>query len=111
MHRRIAVGMIRLVGGTDPNDSSGHHVSKWTSGGWISNTATTLMMLPVALALCHELPGPKSMRALLLGLAYSDRARWSTTPIGTPPNVVLMGIYEETTGNTIGFLDWMLLGG
>ena len=51
--------------------------------GWISNTATTLMMLPVALALCHELPGPKSMRALLLGLAYSASIGGIATPIGT----------------------------
>ena len=69
------------------------------------------MMLPVAIALCRELPGPKSIRALMLGLAYSASIGGIATPIGTPPNVVLMGIYEETTGKSIGFMDWMLLGG
>ena len=112
VHRRIAIGMIRMVGGTGPKRLIlGIMLATGVLSGWISNTATTLMMLPVALALCHELPGPKSVRALLLGLAYSASIGGVATPIGTPPNVVLMGIYEETTGKSVGFLDWMLLGG
>ena len=112
VHRRIAIGMIRLVGGTGPKRLIlGIMLATAVLSGWISNTATTLMMLPVALALCYELPGPKSVRALLLGLAYSASIGGIATPIGTPPNVVLMGIYQETTGKSIGFLDWMLLGG
>jgi len=112
VHRRIAIGMIRLVGGTGPKRLIlGIMLATGVLSGWISNTATTLMMLPVAMALCQELPGPKSVRALLLGLAYSASIGGIATPIGTPPNVVLMGIYQETTTKTIGFMDWMVLGG
>ena len=112
VHRRIAIGMIRLVGGTSPARLIlGIMLATGLLSGWISNTATVLMMLPVVLALCSELPGPKSVRALMLGLAYSASIGGIATPIGTPPNVVLMGIYEETTGKSIGFLDWMMLGG
>jgi sodium-dependent dicarboxylate transporter 2/3/5 len=111
VHRRIAMGMIRLVGGRSPKRLIlGIMLATGLLSGWISNTATTLMMLPVVVALCQELPGPRSVRAMLLGLAYSASIGGIATPIGTPPNVILMGVYEETTGNTIGFLDWMALG-
>jgi len=69
-----------------------------------------LMMLPVALALADELPGQESVKALILGLAYAASIGGIATPIGTPPNIVLMGIYQETTNTDIGFLDWMLMG-
>ena len=112
VHRRIAIGMIRGVGGTSPARLIlGVMLATGLLSGWISNTATVLMMLPVAIALCGELPGPKSVRSLMLGLAYAASIGGIATPIGTPPNVVLMGIYEETTGKSIGFLDWMVLGG
>ncbi len=112
VHRRIAIGMIRLVGGSSPKRLIlAMMLATGLLSGWISNTATTLMMLPVAMALCHELPGPVSIRSLLLGIAYSASIGGIATPIGTPPNVVLMGIYQEVTGLEVGFLDWMLLGG
>lgn len=111
VHKRIALGMIKIVGGTGPKRLIlGVMLATALLSGWISNTATTLMMLPVALALCNELPGPKSGRALLLGLAYSASIGGIATPIGTPPNVVLMGVYQETTQLNIGFVDWMVLG-
>ena len=111
VHRRIAIHMIRMVGGTDPRRLIlGVMLATALLSGWISNTATTLMMLPVALALAEKLPGANSGRALLLGLAYSASIGGIATPIGTPPNIVLMGIYQEATGLDIGFLDWMLLG-
>ena len=68
------------------------------------------MMLPVVLALCVELPTPKSERALLLGLAYSASIGGIATTIGTPPNAVLVAIHEEATGIEIGFLEWMMVG-
>ena len=112
VHRRIAIAMIRAVGGSSPKRLIlAMMLATGLLSGWISNTATTLMMLPVALALCHELPGPASVRALLLGIAYSASIGGIATPIGTPPNVVLMGIYQETTGLEVGFLEWMILGG
>ncbi len=111
VHRRIALFMIELAGKNSPKRMIlGVMLATGFLSGWISNTATVLMMLPVVLALCAELPGPKSVCAMLLGLAYSASIGGIATPIGTPPNIVLMGVYEETVGASIGFLDWMLLG-
>ena len=73
VHRRIAIGMIRGVGGTSPARLIlGVMLATGLLSGWISNTATVLMMLPVAIALCGELPGPKSVRSLMLA--------WRTPP-------------------------------
>ena len=49
----------------------------------------------------------KALTILLLGLAYGASIGGMTTPIGTPPNIVLIGVLEETTGETIPFLSWM----
>jgi sodium-dependent dicarboxylate transporter 2/3/5 len=110
VHRRMAYGIIRFVGGDQPKRIIfGIMLTCAFLSAWISNTATCLMMLPIALALCHSWK-EKETRALLLSLAYSASIGGMATPIGTPPNVVLMGVYEESTGNSIAFLDWMMIG-
>ncbi|MEJ2089274.1 MAG: SLC13 family permease, partial [Gammaproteobacteria bacterium] len=75
---------------------------------WISNTATSLMLLPVALAVLEKSEDPKLATPLLLGVAYASSIGGIGTPIGTPPNVVFMGVYEATTGETVPFFTWML---
>ena len=74
---------------------------------WISNTATSLMLLPVALAVLEKTEDPKLATPLLLGIAYAASLGGIGTPIGTPPNIVFMGVYEATTGENIPFLTWM----
>ncbi len=77
---------------------------------WISNTATTLMMLPVALAVLEK-SGDKSLAVpLLLGIAYAASVGGIGTPIGTPPNLVFSEIYFQNTGVEIPFLTWMSWG-
>ena len=88
----------------------GMMLATWILSGWISNTATTLMMLPVALALCERFATLRTKQALLLGIAYAASIGGIATPIGTPPNVVLMGIYEETTGLELSFSTWLSFG-
>ncbi len=107
-HRRIALGMVNLFGG----DSSRRLVFGFMAASavlsmWISNTATTLMLLPVALAVLEKAEDPKLATPLLLGIAYAASIGGIGTPIGTPPNVVFMGIYSELTGSEIGFAQWM----
>ena len=68
------------------------------------------MMLPVALALCERFATLRTKQALLLGIAYAASIGGIATPIGTPPNVVLMGIYEETTGLELSFSTWLSFG-
>lgn len=114
-HRRLAVTMIRLAGGTGPRRVvAGFMGATALCSMWISNTATTLMMLPVALAVLeHERAcgGDRTLRVpLLLGIAWSASIGGLGTPVGTPPNVIFMGVYREVTGEAVGFLDWMRIG-
>jgi sodium-dependent dicarboxylate transporter 2/3/5 len=107
-HRRIALGMVRLFGGT----SSRRLVFGFMSAAavlsmWISNTATTLMLLPVALAVLERAKDPKLATPLLLGIAYAASLGGIGTPIGTPPNLVFMQVYADATGSEVSFLSWM----
>jgi len=110
-HERLAVYMIHMVG-----VSSGRHlvfgfmVSSAFLSMWISNTATTLIMLPIALAILAGLDNPKLRVALILGIAYASSVGGIGTPIGTPPNVIFMGVYEELTGKEFSFVQWMRIG-
>lgn len=110
-HRRIALGMVRLFGGSSSRRLVfGFMAAAAALSMWISNTATTLMLLPVALAVLsksddEELPVP-----LLLGIAFAANLGGIGTPIGTPPNILFMAIYSETTGQEVSFLTWMSWG-
>jgi sodium-dependent dicarboxylate transporter 2/3/5 len=74
---------------------------------WISNTATTLMLLPVALAVLERVRDERMVMPLLLGIAFSASLGGIGTPIGTPPNLIFMQVYQESTGTEISFLRWM----
>lgn len=108
-HRRIALGMVQMFGA-----SSGRRlVMGFMSAAavlsmWISNTATTLMLLPVALAVLESVREKSKLAApLLLGIAYAASVGGMGTPIGTPPNLIFMQVYEQTTGQAISFTQWM----
>ncbi len=108
-HRRLALGMVAIVG-TDSRRRlvMGFMAASALLSMWISNTATTLMLLPVALAVLEAVPDKAEIGPpLLLGIAYAASVGGLGTPIGTPPNLVFMQIYEQTTGRAIGFTQWM----
>lgn len=111
-HRRLALGMVRLVGAkSGARLVLGFMLATATMSMWISNTAATLMMMPVALALVDgDDPKDSLGKALLLGIAYSASIGGLGTPIGTPPNVIFMGIYKEVTGREVSFAEWMRIG-
>lgn len=110
-HRRLALGMVRLVGGVGGRRLVlGFMVAAAALSMWISNTATTLMLLPVALAVIDQADDEKLTVPLLLGMAYAASVGGIGTPVGTPPNVILMGVYQEQTGKEISFLSWMTIG-
>ncbi|WMS87744.1 SLC13 family permease [Pleionea litopenaei] len=107
-HRRIALQMIHLFGGTSGSKVLlGFMVAAAFLSMWISNTATTLMLLPVALAVLETNKDRRLVTALLLGIAYASSIGGIGTPIGTPPNMLFRGVYEENTGQTITFSQWM----
>jgi sodium-dependent dicarboxylate transporter 2/3/5 len=77
---------------------------------WISNSATTLMLLPISLAVLAHVKDPKLTVAMLLGIAYAASLGGVGTPVGTPPNIIFMSVYLETQGKEINFLEWMKTG-
>ena len=77
---------------------------------WISNTATALIMLPVAIAVLREQDDPKLSVPLLLAVAYGSSIGGMATIIGTPPNGVFVSIYEQQTSRTVDFLSWLKVG-
>ncbi|MFT5758178.1 MAG: sodium-dependent dicarboxylate transporter 2/3/5 [Alteromonadaceae bacterium] len=110
-HERLAVYMVRLVGvSSGKRLVLGFMLASGILSMWISNTATTLIMLPIALAILKHIDNRELKVALILGIAYAASVGGIGTPIGTPPNVIFMGIYEEQTGQEFGFLAWMKIG-
>ena len=116
LHRRLALGIIRLAGTTPRRLIAGFMVATAFLSMWISNTATVMMMLPIAVSTLAvvepdtESPNPHLPIALLLGVAYAANIGGLATLIGTPPNALLAGFMEETYGRTLGFAQWMTLG-
>ena len=110
-HERLAVYMVRLVGVTSGRRLVlGFMLAAGFLSMWISNTATTLIMLPMALAILTHVDNKKLKVSLILGIAYAASVGGLGTLIGTPPNVIFAGIYEEHTGKEFGFLAWMKIG-
>jgi len=111
-HRRMALWMIRLVGAESGGRLVlGFMIAAAALSMWISNTATTLMLLPVALAVIDGARDPERLAVpLLLGLAYGASVGGLGTPIGTPPNLVFMQVYENTVGTSVSFSRWMSWG-
>jgi sodium-dependent dicarboxylate transporter 2/3/5 len=110
-HRRLALGMVHAFGGRDGRRLVfGFAFATAFISMWISNTAATLMMLPVALAVLATYPDPRVAAPLVLAIAYGASIGGMGTPIGTPPNVFFMQVYEQTTGTRMGFLEWMAFG-
>lgn len=108
-HRRIALTMVRAFGGTSSRRLVfGFMAASAMLSMWISNTATTLMLLPVALAVLEKSEDPDLAKPLLLGIAYAASVGGIGTPIGTPPNVIFMGVYEQQVGERITFAGWMV---
>ena len=110
-HRRIALKMVSLCGGGGGKSLVlGFMVASAGLSMWISNTATTLMMLPMVIAVLEGAEDKKIRIPLLLGVAFAANVGGIGTPIGTPPNMVMIGYYETIKGIEISFLEWMKVG-
>lgn len=107
-HRRIALGMVRAFGGESGRRLVlGFLVASASLSMWISNSATTLMLLPIALAVVEKVTDQKLTVALLLAIAYGASIGGIGTPVGTPPNLIFMQAYKIETGNEVSFVQWM----
>jgi sodium-dependent dicarboxylate transporter 2/3/5 len=125
LHRRIALNTLRLVGDRATRVVGGFMGISALLSMWVSNTATTIMLLPVAtsvIALVARQLGAAGPEAatrddaspirnfalcILLGIAYSASIGGMGTPIGTPPNVLLLSYVKTYLGREIGFARWM----
>jgi solute carrier family 13 (sodium-dependent dicarboxylate transporter), member 2/3/5 len=114
LHRRVALHLIGAMGTRPSRIIAGFLLASALVSMWVSNTATALMMLPIALSVVQILPRAAALRgfgaALLLAVAYGATTGGMATLIGTPPNALLAAYVEKTYGFTLGFGRWMLLG-
>src|SRR5690606_17771347 len=116
-HQRVAHSLLRSMGAATPARMvfAFMLVSALLSM-WISNSATTVMLLPVALAALGVSSAaradvvPKHAAPVLLGIAYGSSLGGLATPIGNPPNAILIAALNETTGRDLRFLQWMAIG-
>lgn len=119
LHERIALNIVYRVGTRLSRLVLGFMIASAFLSMWISNTATSLMMLPIAIAVIDQLEkrlGAAKTQSfnicLLLGIAYACSIGGVATLIGTPPNIVFIAQYEGLfpEAPTIGFLQWMMIG-
>lgn len=125
LHRRMALTIVQRIGTSPSRIVLGFMCAAGFVSMWVSNTATTAMMMPIGLAVIQQAveafekegsdvdtrPGHFNFGAsLMLGIAYGASIGGVTTIIGTPPNVFLAGTMAETHGIEISFLSWLGFG-
>ena len=121
LHRRIALTILKAAGTAPDRLIGGFMAATALLSMWVSNTATTVMMLPIAISVIamvsREASASKARQktdrfsiALLLGIAYAASIGGVATLIGTPPNALLAAFLAERHGIAIGFARWMLIG-
>lgn len=114
LHKRVALAIIAKIGSRPKSIILGFMVATGFLSMWISNTATTIMMVPIGVAIIGQLAGNAKTsdnnfaKALLLGIAYSASIGGIATLIGTPTNVIFTGVVAERYGVDISFATWML---
>ena len=118
LHKRIALNIIYYVGSDVAKIILGFMMATAFLSMWISNTATSVMMLPIGMALVTQFKstsgdsrlGEEFGKALMLSIAYSASIGGLATLVGTPPNLVLAGILKELYGYKITFVQWISFG-
>ena len=127
-HKRLALWIITAMGTEPKRIVLGFMMATAFLSMWISNTASTMMMLPVAMAVVRQIALDASLNGernfdsqkqienglglvLMLGLAYSASIGGVGTPIGTPPNIVFAGFYKNLFPDNpeVSFFQWMIL--
>ena len=119
LHKRIALNIIRLTGTSANRVVLGFMIATAVLSMWISNTASTVVMLPIAMSVINLLINDADgftetdrnfALSVMLGIAFAANAGGIATVIGTPPNSVLIGLLENEYQIEISFLKWMVIG-
>jgi sodium-dependent dicarboxylate transporter 2/3/5 len=119
LHRRVALLIVRRVGSRPARLVLGFMLATWALSMWISNTSTTMLMLPIVLsvlATAREQGGDATQHkqlavAILLGVAYSANMGGMATLVGTPPNLAFSRLFVQLfpEAPAVSFLQWMLV--
>jgi sodium-dependent dicarboxylate transporter 2/3/5 len=115
LHRRFALAVLRVVGTQPSRLVAGFMFVSAALSMWISNTATALVMLPIAMSVIamqdRDAPATRNFAlCLLLGVAYGASIGGVGTIIGTPPNLFTVSFMARELGVEISFLRWMMIG-
>lgn len=115
LHQRIALNVVARSGNQPVALVGGFMAAAALLSMWISNTATSIMMMPIAMSVVAAVSGENDLEsdfshALLLGIAYGCSIGGLGTPVGTPTNLIVMGYLNEEAGYAIDFGRWMMLG-
>lgn len=120
LHERIALFIIRIFGSSIQGLIFGFFLATWFLSMWVSNTATALMMLPMARSVVvllqkgfgdsHQKDSKYFAMLIMLGIAYAANIGGVATLIGTPPNVVMKGYIQSLLNYELSFGKWMILG-
>lgn len=121
LHKRMALAIIAFVGTSTQRIMLGFMIATAFLSMWVSNTASVMMMIPMALAITkqvgHSLEGtpeardiPAFEKALIFAVGYAGTIGGMGTLIGTPPNIILAAQARELFDVEISFASWMLIG-
>ena len=120
LHRRIALLTLRRVGVAPRRIILGMMIATGFLSMWVSNTATTLMMIPIGFSVLALVTGeedgadPRAIASfatcMVLAIAWSANMGGLGTLLGSPPNAIVAGYAADTLGTPIGFVDWMMVG-
>ncbi len=116
LHKRIALKILSLAGTSPSKIIAGFMFTTALLSMWVSNTASTIMMLPIATSVIAFFSRQKNIennrfsKPLLLSIAYSASIGGAATLIGTPTNIMLASILSDTYNYEISFIDWFIVG-
>jgi solute carrier family 13 (sodium-dependent dicarboxylate transporter), member 2/3/5 len=117
LHRRIALSIVRVTGTSGDRIVLGFILATGLLSMWLSNTATTMMMFPIALSVIHVMKENHSGEGnisnfsltIMLSIAYASNLGGIATIIGTPPNVAYVNYIDKKYDFNVGFVDWMII--
>ncbi len=117
LHKRIALNIVRITGTSGDRIVLGFILATGLLSMWLSNTATTMMMFPIALSVIHVMKENNSGEGniknfsltIMLAIAYASNIGGIATIIGTPPNVAYVGYMQKKYNYDVDFVNWMLI--